>query len=159
MVLGLAVAPGCVATDATSLSTAGGGGSGGTDGATLDGRDDGDSHTSRADGPTGDECQSDADCDSECGWCQAGECVEDVGCCAALPDNGFGFRCSPPPWDDSGEDGPDSTGDGETDDTDGTDTGDSGTGTGDSGTGTGDSSTGTGEPGTSDAGTSISTGS
>lgn len=149
MVLGLVVAPGCVATDATPLPTTGGGSSGGTDDATLDGRDDGDSHTSRADGSTGDECLSDADCDSECGSCQAGECVEDVGCCAALPDNSFGFRCSPPPWDESGEDGPESTSDGETGRTDGTETGgteDTGTGTGDTGTGTGTSGTDTGAP-------------
>ncbi|MCX4244513.1 FG-GAP-like repeat-containing protein [Paraliomyxa miuraensis] len=49
------------------------------------------------------ECVDDSDCGGWCGWCSAGVCQEDVGCCGSSPEDPQQWRCSPPLdcWDDS----------------------------------------------------------
>ncbi len=43
------------------------------------------------------QCEDSWDC-GDCGWCNAGVCEEDVGCCSALPEDPWVWHCSPP-WD------------------------------------------------------------
>lgn len=125
----------------------------------LDDGDDGDGATSVASADEGNddgfvECQSSAECGSSCSECIDNMCVETDGCCAARPFDEYGFRCSPPEPEDSGDEGPGDdgpgddgdSGDGDSDtggsDTAGSDTG--GTDTGGTDT-AGDSDTGTPE--------------
>ncbi len=148
LVIGCVVgfAPGCTVSDSVVPLTGDDATGGTADGtATDDGRDDGDSHTSRADGPPPAECQSSSDCEGICSYCEAGVCEEDVGCCSTQRPDEFGFRCSEDDgrWDDGEDDGPPQTtggstgGDGTTGGTDGTtagsDTGGTDTGATDTG--------------------------
>ncbi len=80
-------------------------GEGDTDGETSDTSFTADGHDDGDDGSGDDgqlECQSDADCNDWCGWCDSdGVCQEDVGCCGAHGDEHNVWRCSPPAecWD------------------------------------------------------------
>lgn len=79
--------------DDSGSGTEGTDGTGGTDG--TDGTET--SPDSGSDDGPPPECVVDWDC-GDCGWCSAGVCQEDVGCCSGTPEQPWVWHCSPP-WD------------------------------------------------------------